>query len=254
MINCKMAEGVLTIQNLEQEKVQQQHQISDLEREKFEQQQIIQKLDRLSSADTIEAHAQKIKAGLSEATTMDTLPEDEVKPDVQLTPTPVTAVEPMLQEYFTMVHKRAADINFMKRSLHIMTCDRTEVDKAEAADKEWYDNHIQPALTKAFLAHDMDSKGVLDKDEARVFFSHLFAEDSESMRALQCIAHEQNIKTQMWMAASMVPQEFWETYEEKQVEYEQEVRSAIQLGMDAAEKDVEQHMEDYRRFKSERDS
>merc|ERR1712151_644172 len=59
--------------------------------------------------------------------------------------------------------------------------------------------------------------------------------DSESMRALLCIALEQNIKTQMWMAASMVPQEFWETYEEKKVEFEQ-------------------HMEDYKRFKSERDS
>merc|ERR1712048_20811 len=86
-----------------------------------------------------------------------------------------------------------------------------------------------------------------------MLLKNLFAEDSGSAAAFASMAMECSMQTYLLIMVSMLPQEFWEGYQEKKLQYEQEMQEAIQEAVAAAKKDVASRVDIYKQLKGQYD-
>merc|ERR1712187_710808 len=161
--------------------------------------------------------------------------------------------DPFLTKYFAAVHKRAAGVDFVNLGLDFLLGTAEKIDQIKLDDKQWYEHEAQPLLMKSFRLYDTSGADIVKKDEAALLFSSLTSEDSDAISAFASIAAEYSIKTQMLMMLSMIPQEFWEGYQEKKAAYEQEMRTTVQQAVDAIEQDSTRRMMIYKMMKAEHD-
>eukprot|EP00747_Dinoflagellata_sp_TGD_P133456 gnl/TRDRNA2_/TRDRNA2_175197_c0_seq1.p1 gnl/TRDRNA2_/TRDRNA2_175197_c0~~gnl/TRDRNA2_/TRDRNA2_175197_c0_seq1.p1 ORF type:complete len:253 (-),score=32.17 gnl/TRDRNA2_/TRDRNA2_175197_c0_seq1:399-1157(-) len=91
---------------------------------------------------------------------------------------------PFLREYFENI------LEFYEKDLGASFAERLELDY-EARMEEQYTilrEKCRNAMTKSFNRHDADKNGILDKEEAKVFFSNVVAEGSRFQEAVSVVA------------------------------------------------------------------
>jgi len=115
------------------------------------------------------------------------------------------AAAPYLAEYFQKVTARANDAMADPAKLMEIAMNPDAQKKLKDETKAWWDTDGKQLLEKSFKHHDTKGTGVLDKEEANVFFSHMISEEVAMTKAAGAKAVESGIQMSMGMMEGMVP-------------------------------------------------
>jgi len=147
---------------------------------------------------------------------------------------------PFLREYFENILEA-----YEKQVLGVTFPDMLKKDYAEKVEEQ---NRIlrekcKNAITKSFNRHDTDHNGVLDKEEAKVFFSNVVAEDSRFQEAVNAVVLQAQLQKLATMAEDMTMEELQKLPQKEDID----------ATMAQVKANIAQMSENYQANKQERD-
>lgn len=156
---------------------------------------------------------------------------------------------PYLHEYFQVVKEHTTKAQEQNMSLMFDPKVRLEAVQEKAAElKAEMIEKTTPILERSFDHHDTKKNGVLDAEEAAVFFSHLVAEQGEFLNVTGALTIKKAIDQMLPMINSMPV----EDADREAFKAEMEVQSKDAIDMITAK--MNDAAEEYKANKAERDA
>lgn len=156
-----------------------------------------------------------------------------------------TTAAPFLKEFGELLVKHTEEKDLASVVLGAMTGGKKDAMQTYLKDNhEWYETVGKPVLKKSFELHDTKKTGVLDAEEAKLFFSHLVHEECGTEVALAKSQAAQQAQSMMGMLVAMLPPE----------QMEEQIETIKAEVLDSMKKDAEQKVERYRKNKDEHDA
>lgn len=104
---------------------------------------------------------------------------------------------PFLAEYFDKVQARTEALITDEEKLLALATSPDPQRKLKEEAMSWFEAEARPLLEKSFKHHDTKGTGVLDREEAAAFFSHLVMEETDLAKAMSALTIDTGIRMSM---------------------------------------------------------